>query len=156
MRIPEPLFMVINAVMKTLLRSPLHGLMSKDILLIIYTGRKSGLKRETPVRYINVDGVIRCFTTTDTQWWRNLSDNSDVELLLAGHKGQFKAVVLRGPDAVQQKLVHFLALYPQDAAYQNIRLNKDKSLNGDDLSAALHSAVLVEFVDTDADGIAER
>lgn len=41
--------------------------------------------------------AFHCFTTTDTQWWRNFADNPDVEPLLAGQQRRFKAVVLRGP-----------------------------------------------------------
>src|SRR5262249_17743027 len=52
MRLPEPLFVVINPVIRALLRSPVHGLMSKSLMLITFTGRKSGRRYTTPVRYV--------------------------------------------------------------------------------------------------------
>ena len=41
-----------NSIMKWLIRSPLHGLVSKSMLVIGYTGRKSGRRYETPVNYV--------------------------------------------------------------------------------------------------------
>jgi hypothetical protein len=43
-------------------------------------------------------------------------------------------------------LVSYLELFPQDAAYHDIRLNKDKSLNEQDLEQAARAAVVVESV----------
>ncbi len=146
MKIPEPLFAVINIVVGALLRSPLHFLMSKDIMIITFTGRNSGRKFSTPVRYIHVDGIVRCFTSTETRWWRNLRGNANVELLIEGNNHWYRPTVSdRDPELTRQKLEHFLALFPQDAAYQNIRLNKDKSLNTEDLDAAIKTAIIVEL-----------
>ena len=45
----EPLaYKVANPVMKALLRSPLHGLVSKNIALLHFRGRKSGRDFVTP------------------------------------------------------------------------------------------------------------
>jgi len=41
-------------------------------------------------------------------------------------------------------LGHHLALYPQDAGYYDIRLNKDKSLNSEDFERALTGVIVVE------------
>lgn len=38
----KPAFRVINPLMEALLRSPLHGLVSDSLLLVTFTGRKSG------------------------------------------------------------------------------------------------------------------
>ena len=39
---PMWMFKVMNPIMKGLLRSPLHGLMSGSLMLITYAGRKTG------------------------------------------------------------------------------------------------------------------
>ena len=41
----------VNAGMRFILRSPLHGMVSKTITLISFTGRKSGKAYSTPVSY---------------------------------------------------------------------------------------------------------
>ena len=42
---------IMNPAIKLILRSPLHGLMSKRLLLITFTGRKSGKQFTTPLGY---------------------------------------------------------------------------------------------------------
>ncbi len=41
----------VTETMKFLLRSPIHGMVSKTVLLITFTGRKSGKSFTTPVDY---------------------------------------------------------------------------------------------------------
>ncbi len=147
MKIPEPLFFVINAIMRGLLRSPLHFVVSKSVLVITYTGRKSGRKLSTPVRYIRVEGRIRCLTSEHTQWWRNVQASPGVTLLIEGSSAPFHVEIQeRDPELTAQKLRHMLGLFPQDATYQDIRLNADKSLNEEDLLAASHKAIVVDFL----------
>jgi hypothetical protein len=147
MKIPESAFPIINAIMRMLLRSPLHGLMSDSILVITCRGRRSGREYSTPARYLPMGDRLRCTTATHTQWWRNVSGDAPVSLLVAGELGDYRAEVLpRDPVATEAVLREFLAVYPQDAVYQDIRLNKDKSLNEEDLAAAVKEAIIVDFI----------
>jgi deazaflavin-dependent oxidoreductase (nitroreductase family) len=146
MKIPEPLFVIVNFVVRVLLKSPLHFLMSDSVLLINYRGRKSGKKFSTPVRYLDTGACFRCVTSEEVQWWRNVQANPAVTLLVSGANHSCSATILeRNPTRVQELLSEFLAVYPQDAVYQDIRLNPDGSLNSDDLIAASHKAILVDF-----------
>jgi deazaflavin-dependent oxidoreductase (nitroreductase family) len=146
MRIPESLFVIVNFVVRLLLKSPLHFLMSNSVLLISYVGRKSGAAYSTPVRYIRSGSTLRCFTSEDVNWWRNVQANPAVSLLVQGTKSPYTAIVLeRDPAQFQQLLSDFLAVYPQDAVYQEIRLDSDGNLNSDDLTKASHRAIIVEF-----------
>ena len=79
--------------MRLLLRSPLHFLMSRSLLLITYEGRKSGRRYTTPLRYTREGEVIRCFTSGTTQWWRNLGRRKGGEL-----ESGWKGWQIRGPD----------------------------------------------------------
>lgn len=145
MKLPEPLFAIINPVIGFVLRSPLHFLLSKSLMLITFTGRKSGRQFTTPVRYIRDDGMIRCFTAQENQWWRNLRGGADVMLRIAGKERPYHATAMTDdPGLIKNRLAHYLGLYPQDAAYHEIRLNKDKSLVAEDLERASHEAVVVD------------
>lgn len=145
MKIPEPLFAIINPVMRALLRSPLHGIVSDSLMLITFTGRKSGRTFTTPVRYVECDGVIRCFTSREIPWWRNLRGGADVTLTVQGRQAQYHASVIEGdPEQTRKWLVHYLSRFPQDAAYHDIRLQPDKSLVAEDLVAACNDAIVVE------------
>jgi hypothetical protein len=145
MKLPEPLFVIINPVVTFLLRSPVHGICSNSLMLITFTGRKSRRKFTTPVRYVPVDGVIRCFTSATTLWWRNLKGGADVMLRVAGKEAWYRADAIFGqPERIKSALIHYLALFPQDAAYHDIGLNKDKSLNEQDLARAAREVIVVE------------
>src|SRR5450755_2404646 len=43
---------LINSLVTTILRSPWHGLRSHRLLLLTFTGRKSGKEFTTPMRYV--------------------------------------------------------------------------------------------------------
>ena len=144
MKVPEPLFAIINPLMKFLLRSPLHHFWSYSLMLITFVGRKSGRIYTTPVRFIRNGEAILCFTSAENQWWRNLRGGSEVRLLVGGKEGTYYAEARREPGETKKLLIHYLGLFPQDAVYHDIRLHKDKSLNLEDLEHAARKAVVVK------------
>lgn len=52
------------------------------IMVITHTGRKSGLKRQTPANYALIDGDVYCITMSITDWYRNMKANPNVEVWL--------------------------------------------------------------------------
>jgi len=145
MKLPEPLFLIINPIMRLVLRSPMHGFLSGSVMLITFTGRNSGRIFTTPVRYVRVGDKVRCYTSSENQWWRNMRGGADVVLRIAGEDRRYRATAIAGdPPVVKEALQHYLELFPQDAAYHEIRLNQDKSLVAEDLERAAKQAVVVE------------
>ena len=145
MKIPEPFFAVINAVMRFLLRSRIHFLVSGNLMLITFIGRNSGRQFTTPVRYFMSDEIVRCFTSAEGQLWRNMRGGADVVLRIEGRDAPYQAkAVENDPEYVEKWFRHYLDLFPQDAAYHEIRTSKDKSLVSEDFEKALRSAILVE------------
>ncbi len=114
-------------------------------MLITFTGRNSGRSFTTPVRYIQSDGTIRCFTASENQWWRNLRGGADVVLRIRGKDCRYKATAIdNNPEEVKKWLAYYLEIFPQDAAYHHIKLTKDKTLVDEDLERASHNAIVVE------------
>jgi len=145
MRIPEPVFVFVNPVVRTLLRSPMHGVLSKSVMLITFTGKKSGRRYTTPVRYVRLGDVIRCQSSSGTRWWRNLRGGAEVTLRLQGVERRYWANAVEGDrEKIREALKYQLAQFPQDAAYHNIRLNRDGSLVSEDLERAAKDAIVVE------------
>ena len=144
-KIPEPLFAFINPTVTLLLRSPLHGFWSRNLLLITFTGRNSGRKFTTPVRYVRTGDTIRCLTSRENQWWRNLRGGAEVTLRIRGKNAGYTATAIdNDPAEVRKWLVYYLDLFPRDAAYHSIKLNSDKTLVEADLECACHEAIVVE------------
>lgn len=73
---------LLNHIIPLVLRSPLHGLLSKNLLLLTYTGRKSGTQYMIPVTYFEDGGTILVFS--NQRWWRNLRGGVPVTLRLRG------------------------------------------------------------------------
>jgi hypothetical protein len=84
----------VNPLVRALLRSPAHGLVSSHLALITVTGRRSGRTYTFPVGYhregdlvtIGIDWPER------KRWWRNLREPAPVELRLAGERRTGTAV----------------------------------------------------------------
>lgn len=68
-----------------LLRSPLHGVLSRDLLLLTYVGAKTGVRRTLPLSYVEVGGRPYLCTRT-SGWWRNLRNGRPVELRFRGRR----------------------------------------------------------------------
>jgi hypothetical protein len=146
-KLPEWLFKIINPMMSFLLRSPLHSVLSDSLMLITFTGRKSGKRFTTPVRYIKKGDTVRCFTAAENQWWRNLREGARVSLLIKRESAEYDAKAsFDNLEYIKEQLLSYLALFPEDAAYHEIRLNKDKSLNAEDLELAATKAIVVDAV----------
>ncbi len=145
MKVPEIAFAVINPVMKGLLHSPLHRVFSDSIMVVNFTGRISGRSYATPVRYVRRGDVVRCYSTTDTQWWRNLRDGAEVALLVGGEEGSYRTEVLENsPEEIAAALRDYFREYPQDAAYHDVRMLASGQPDEDDLLAASQHAVVID------------
>ena len=145
MKIPEVFFAIINPTMRVMLRSPIHRLWSRSLMLITFTGRRSGRSYTTPVRYLRIGTTVRCYTSAENQWWRNLRGGADVVLRIEGVDKPYHAVaIVDDPVVIKAALKEYLELFPQDAAYHEIRVAKDGCLNSDDLERASRQAVVVE------------
>lgn len=90
----------VNPFMKALLRSPLHGVISHQYMLITFTGRKSGRVYTTPVQYAQVGTTLYVITSENYTWWKNLRGGADVELRLRGRQVRGRANADTDPAAV--------------------------------------------------------
>ena len=145
MKLPEPLFLIINPIIKSMLRSPLHGLMSDSLMLISFTGRKSGKSFTTPVRYIRDNNVVQCFTAKSNQWWRNVRANPSVTLRVDGKDYNVELVTeTEQTEKIETAIRALLKQFPADAPYYDIALDSDKQPVDGDVKRAACSTVLVE------------
>jgi hypothetical protein len=73
----------LNPLMLWILRSPFHGLMSSQLLVLQYRGRKSGKVYTIPLSYVTLGGHVHCVTRT-TAWWKSVVDTPAVTIWLRG------------------------------------------------------------------------
>lgn len=106
-----------NPVVKWLLRSPLHFLLSARLLLITVQGRKSGRFYTFPVEYSRVGQKVMIITLGNRQWWRNLIDGVEVTLHLRGKSLKGVAQVKQNSVEVAQMVkILFSWMKPERAA----------------------------------------
>src|SRR5260370_1258126 len=79
---PRFLPVLFNPISKTILRSPLHGMLSRQFLLITFTGRKSGKVFTTPAMYEQQGETL--LLRVGYPWWKNLRDGAAVRVRLRG------------------------------------------------------------------------
>ena len=79
---PRPVQILANAIATTILRSPWHGMRSDHLLLLTFTGRKSGKEFTTPMRYVQEGETL--LMTIVYPWWKNLVEETTVRVLLRG------------------------------------------------------------------------
>jgi hypothetical protein len=105
----------LNPLIAGLLRSPLHRLVSRDLLLLTYTGSKTGRRRTLPLSYVT-RGHRLYLCTRSSVWARSLRDGKPVDLLLRGRRMPATPVVLdvRTPEALDA-LRTFLTANPKTA-----------------------------------------
>ena len=88
-----------NKVMKLVLRMPLlHRIVSDNVMLLTFTGRKSGKIYTIPVSYTQQGHAVMMFT--NHIWGKNLVNSAPVMLHMRGH--QLKAIAELNTDDVEQ------------------------------------------------------
>lgn len=154
MRIPEPLFPLVNRAVAGLLHSPLHRLMSGNVMVIHFTGRKTGQPRWTPVRYLHgAASEVFCLTGRETGWWHNFAGDAagaSVALRLAGERVPAKATA-EAEDAARKEaaLRRMLTAFPADAPYHGIAGKRGEAPQDEQIRQAVARDVLVTFALTD-------
>ena len=147
MRIPDALFPFINQFMRLLLNSPLHRLMSGSVMVVYFTGRKTGRRRSTPVRYLREgESRVVCLTGRETGWWPNFLEPRDVLLQLAGRRVAARAHAR--PDDTEHKasvLRETLERFPADAPYHGIVLKRGQEMTPTQFEQAVARDVVVSF-----------
>jgi deazaflavin-dependent oxidoreductase (nitroreductase family) len=138
----------VNPVVRLILRSPLHGIFSASVLLLIYRGRKSGREYSLPVEYAQEGDVVTILPGMPEKktWWRNLRGGAPVELVLRGGRVSGYAVVLHSEQdeaALMAALASYFRRFPTAAQRRQIRSKPDGSYAEEDLRQAAKDTILV-------------
>lgn len=138
---------LVNPVIRRLLRSPLHGLVSGNIAILHFRGRHSGRRLDTPLSYMREGGTVRLLSSRETRWWRNLRDGPvAVELEIQGTRRRGSALLYDDAGEVARAGVRkFIAAVPRDARVYGLELDSDKQVLEASLAAKIRELILVEI-----------
>ncbi|MDA7600561.1 hypothetical protein N8763_03155 [Gammaproteobacteria bacterium] len=140
------LWFLINPVVAFLARSPLHFLISHQVLVIQFKGRKSGKQYLVPVSYHEHESSYTCVTLRSNIWWRNLKEVSHTKIWLKGTlKNAQIDLEFNNDQIVESTLRDLVTNNRVDAYFAKIKLNKDGSPDSDDLIQAGKIHTVLKF-----------
>jgi hypothetical protein len=130
----------VNAVVETVLKSPLHRLMSAKFVLVRYQGDAAATEYTPPLQYADTHhGIVVLVEEPDaTTWWHHFTTMGQAQVLLAGTWVPMTAHALLGSndaDAVTPLLRSYATRFP----------NVVKKLDGATLEERVERAVVVWF-----------
>ena len=128
-----------------ILRSPLHAMLSKNTLLLTFTGRISGRQYSTPVNYALIDDVIFIFSKRDRTWWRNLRGGAPVSFRWQGGTATGWGEAFEDDAEVERGLMTYLQAVPSVAKYFEVRLDEEGHLKREDVAQAAKPRMLVKI-----------
>lgn len=131
---PDAVYKVINPTFKFLLHTPLHGLMSKHLMVLTFKGRKSGKTYSIPVAYVQQGNTL--FTGTQSRWASNLRGGVPVNLRLRGEKRSGTADVISDEQGLREQFGIILPQSPQLGEIMGIKLEPNGEPRAVDLAAA--------------------
>lgn len=88
---PNAILRVVNPAFRLLLRTPLRGPLGKELMVVGFTGRKTGRRYSIPVSAHHIDNNL--YAITGARWKNNFRGGADAEVLYDGHpatmRGEF-------------------------------------------------------------------
>jgi deazaflavin-dependent oxidoreductase (nitroreductase family) len=137
-----------NGIIKWLLRSPFHRFISSSMMLITYTGLKSGKQYTVPVNYLrleNDDSVTFLITSLRSRtWWRNLRGGAPVTIRVQGKDLVATAKVVEEDEGVAENLMIYLGKLPDIARFFQVKLEANRQPVSADVALAAQKRVIIQ------------
>jgi deazaflavin-dependent oxidoreductase (nitroreductase family) len=122
-RVLQRTIRIFNPATNAVLRGRLHPLASRNLMLLSYTGRTTGLLRTTPVSYVrDADDFL---VPGGGAWWRNLASGS-VKVRVRGKWQVVTAEVISETAPLSQTLSRMIEANLMVSIFTGIRLGADK------------------------------
>jgi len=135
-RIQQRVFRVVNVPMRAILGLPFATPLGKRLMLVFYTGRRTGRSYRQPLSYVR-DGEV-LLTPGGGNWKLNLADGKPVRIRLRGRDVQARPELVRDPDEVQRLLGIMTAANPMLTRFIPIPTDTQGRFDQQRLDAALN------------------
>jgi deazaflavin-dependent oxidoreductase (nitroreductase family) len=115
------------------------------MMLINFTGRKSGNQYTVPVNYLQDGDTLYTTSWRERTWWRNLRDGRVVSLRVRGKVVDATPEVTKSDDGVATLLTTYFQLAPNMARYFEVGLDSEGQPLPDDIAVAAKTRIIVQF-----------
>lgn len=135
-----------NSAVMLMLRIPgLRSVLGRMMIILTVTGAKTGNRYTTPVQYVRDGNRLLVLTQRKRLWWRNITTEPEVEMVLKGRTIRTAAHLAEGEEA-RTAIAACLRLDPRVAKFYGIDLDQNGEPNDDDV-AKLDAAFTVIVID---------
>ena len=122
-RVLQRMVRYFNQVARLLLATPFHSLMSGRLMLLSFTGRKTGRLYTRPVSYVRVGDSL--LVPGGGAWWKNLERRSQTQVCLRGVWNPVTPEVISEPIALAELMQRMLAMNPAIALFTGVKPGPD-------------------------------
>jgi deazaflavin-dependent oxidoreductase (nitroreductase family) len=130
-RILERAVRYFNPVTRFVLATPLHALMSRRLMLLSFTGRKTGRSYITPVSYVREGSSL--LVPGGGAWWKNLGNGRPARVRLRGVWTPVTPELVSEPVALAEVMRRMLAANSAIAMFTGITPGPDGRPDADAL-----------------------
>jgi hypothetical protein len=136
---PEALMRLVNPVMRRLVG---RGRAADQVLVLHYTGRRTGKRYDVPAGYHLIAGVVTVLTSS--AWRHNFRGGRDIEVTYRGVRRRAHAVLEDEPIAVASTLSDLIAEFGVQPAQRRlgIKINVDRAPTLEEVTDAVRRSGL--------------
>jgi hypothetical protein len=139
---------ILNPMAKVILRSPLHRVMSRRLMLITFAGRRSGKHFTTPISYVQQGHTL--LLGVGGPWWKNLRGGVPVQVRLRGKIYAGRAEAWADEASMSRVYRTILAQNPTQARFMGITATSDGQPESRDIQQALQRGAAVVEISLDS------
>ena len=129
-RVLQRLSRIGSPVVRWVLSGRSHSLMSRQLLLVSFTGRKTGRSYTTPVSYVHLGNEL--LIPGGGRWWKNLA-SGPVSVRLQESRLPVTPEVITESQGMSEALGRMMANNPAVSVFTGIGRGQDGQPNPDDL-----------------------
>jgi hypothetical protein len=134
-RIQARLMSLFNVPMRAILKLPFATPLSGRLMLIAYTGRKTGKAYLQPVSYVQLGETL--LTPGGGNWKWNLQDGQPVRIRLRGRDVIARPELTKDPDEIEKLLAEMTAANPAVNTFVGVPKGPDGRLDRERLETAV-------------------
>jgi deazaflavin-dependent oxidoreductase (nitroreductase family) len=126
---------MLNVFIRPILRLPFPTPLTKRLMLVSFTGRKTGKAYQQPVSYVQQGDTL--LTPGGGKWKLNLREDQPVQIRLDGHDVSARPELVKDPDEIERLIGIMTAVNPTVGAFVGIPKQPDGRLDHGRLETAV-------------------
>ncbi len=134
-----------NRMMTIWLRTPgLHRMLSGSMLLLTFTGRKSGKRYTIPVGYTREGDCLTIVTKRFRGWWHNFENPVPIQVQIHRKTVHAEAQAITDEATITPVFAHILTQEPRQASFYGLTMSAQGKPDIDQVRAIAPKLVVIQ------------